>query len=59
MERVDSHKDKTKGRHQTTKSGNYVFTWDNTYSAMRKKELTYKVTNYNSTYPNDQLANTT
>ena len=41
--RYECCKDKERGKHKAGKSGRYVFTWDNTYSTLRKKELTYKV----------------
>jgi len=47
--RYECCKDKERGKHKAGKSGRYVFTWDNTYSTLRKKELTYKVCFFRTT----------
>jgi len=43
LTRYNAHKERVTGAFQAPKSGTYLLYWDNSYSVLRAKDLTYKV----------------
>jgi len=43
LQRFNSHLSKVTGAYTALKSGTYLLNWDNTYSRLRGKDLTYKI----------------